>query len=308
MRLIKISAPKGHGKHIIDLAFNLDIATASMLQVESHSIEGQIQVKDVIDIQTSTSKARTFVDELLRADFYDQKEYSISTRKPASILSSQDVGKLTKPLVVPASDLFEELWQFSHINVSFIGRIFIAASLLAFGMINHQMLVMIAGLLFLPLLPLLLAVSFGALSKQWKLVTQAILAFAIALMVLILGGLIVAMFSSPPLKYDEFNSPWISILISASVGVAAVLANVDDTGKRELIGLAATSQIGIIPVWFGIGLAFGFPPLMNNGQIATRGATFFLNIVSIIIASLITYYFLGASDSSLKRASGELND
>jgi Domain of unknown function (DUF389) len=305
MRLVKVSAPEGHGKQVIDLAFALGIKTASLSQVEAYRVEKSVQVKDIVDIQTSTPEARSFINELLRADFYDQEEYSISMRQPASILSSGNVQRLTKPLVVPPSDILEELWQFSHINISFVGRIFIASSLLAFGIINHQLLVMIAGLLFLPLLPLLLAVSFGTLSGQWRLVTQGLLSFAAALLLLMLGGVLVASFSSPPLLYDEFNSPWISLLISTAVGIAAVLANVDDTGKRELIGLAATSQIAIIPVWFGIALAFGFPPLMDSGQVATRVATFILNIVSILIASLITYYFLGASDSSLKRTSGK---
>src|ERR1700755_1568728 len=105
MRLVKVSAPEGCGKHVIELAFTVGIRTASLSQVETYRKGKSVQVKDVVDIQTSTPEARTFLNALLRTGFYDQEEYSISMRQPASILSSGNVRRLTKPLVVPSGDL-----------------------------------------------------------------------------------------------------------------------------------------------------------------------------------------------------------
>jgi hypothetical protein len=107
MRLVKISALEGHGKNIINLAFTVGIKTASLFQVRVHKADGAVEIKDIVDIQTSTPEARAFLNELLRADFYDKEEYSISLRQPASIFSQLDVGKMTKPLVAPAGDLFD---------------------------------------------------------------------------------------------------------------------------------------------------------------------------------------------------------
>jgi hypothetical protein len=226
---------------------------------------------------------------------YNQKDFSINIRQPRSIISSESLRELTKPLVEPATDIFEELWQFSHITVGFVGRVLIAACLLAYGLIHQQTLIIIAGLLFLPLLPLLLAVGFGAWTKQPKLSLQGATAFLLAIALLILGGVLIASVSSPPLKYNEFNPMLVGWLISLAVGIAAGLANMDDVGRREMIGLATTAQIAIIPVWFGICFVFGFLSTTGQDEIINRALGFGLNALTIIVASLATYILFGAA-------------
>jgi len=140
MRLVKISAPQGKGTNVAQTAFSVGIEQVSIQTAESHRATGEPQTRDVVDIETSTPKAKHFIDALLAADFYNSEEFSIAVRQPRSIISGDGLRELTKPLVVPASDIFEELWQFSHITVGFVGRNFIAACLLAYGLINQQIL------------------------------------------------------------------------------------------------------------------------------------------------------------------------
>jgi hypothetical protein len=305
MRLVKINAPVGKGADVAKIAFSVGIKEVSIQQNESHSSTGEIKTKDSVDIQTSTPKAKRFVDALLESDFYNQEDYSINVRQPRSIISGESLRELTKPLVEPATDIFEELWQFSYITVGFVGRILIAACLLAYGLIQQQILLILAGLLFLPLLPLLLAVGYGAWTKQPKLSLQGAAAFLLAMTLLILGGVAIAAVSSPPLKYNEFNSITVGWLISLAVGIAAGLANTDDVGSRQLIGLAATAQIAIIPVWFGICFVFGFPSTTGQDEITNRALGFGLNVLTIIAASLATYILLGATSRSLARVNSE---
>lgn len=305
MRLVKVSAPQGKGADVAKIAFSVGIKEVSIQKAESISSSGKIEAKDLVDVQTSTPKGKRFVDAVLAADFYDQEQFSINIRQPRSIISGESLRELTKPLVEPATDIFEELWQFSHITVGFVGRIFIAACLLAYGLIHQQTLIIIAGLLFLPLLPLLLAVGFGAWTKQPKLSVQGAAAFLLATVLLILGGVLIAAVSSPPLKYDEFNSLSVGLLISLAVGVAAGLANIDDVGRRELIGLAATAQIAIVPVWFGICFVFGFPSTASQNEITNRALGFGLSVLTIIVASLATYVLLGATSRSLAKVKSE---
>lgn len=299
MRLVKISAPKGKGTNVAQAAFSVGIEQVSIQTAETHRAASEPQTKDVVDIETSTPKAKHFIDALLAADFYNSEEFSIAIRQPRSIISGDSLRELTEPLVVPATDIFEELWQFSHITVGFVGRNFIAACLLAYGLIHQQILLMIAGLLFLQLLPILLAIGFGAWTRTWKLVGQSASAFIVAIILLTLGGVSVAALTNPPLKYDEFNSTFVGFLISLAVGIAAGLANSDDVGRREFLGLAATAQIAIIPVWFGICFVFGFPTTTGQDEITTRALGFGLNILTIIIASLATYILLGATNRRL---------
>lgn len=249
MRLIRVSAPKGNGEDVMRTAFSVGIGTATLVSAEDHREDGTAEPRDVIDIATSTPKGKRFIDALLTADYYDSGRYAIAVRSPVTVVSRETVREVTVPLPEPSTDILEELYQFSHVTYSLVGRIFIAGLLLAYGMIQSHLLLMIAGLLFLPLLPLLKSIGFGVWTRQWGLAGLGLMAFAISTALLVLAGVIVASMSNPPLRFDEFSSPGVGFLISLVVGIAAGLAIIDDAGKRELIGLAASAQIALVPVW-----------------------------------------------------------
>ncbi|HEX8197212.1 MAG TPA: DUF389 domain-containing protein [Pyrinomonadaceae bacterium] len=291
MRLIKVSAPSGMARQIAELAFTAGIKSVSIREEQELSADGKTETKDAVDLQTSTPKGKRFIDNLLNADFYNSQDYSINMRQPRAVISSENNRELTRPLAEPVVDIYQELWQFSHITIGFVGRFFIGASFLAFGLIQNQTLMIIAGLLFLPLLPTLMSISLGVLTGNLKLAGQGFLAFLAAIVILFLSGVVVASFNSPPLKYDEFNPLYVGALISLAVGIAGALANTDDVGRRELIGLAATAQIAIVPVWFGIKTIFGFAE--SQSKLLERAASLPLSVAIIIIAALLTYLLLG---------------
>jgi hypothetical protein len=305
MRLVRISAPQGKGSDVAQIAFDSGINQISVTQAEAHGRNGEVKSKEAIDIETSTPKAAEFIEKLLASDFYNAEEFTINVRQPRSIISKESIRELTKPFVEPATDVLEDLWQFTHITTSFVVRNFIAAAFIAYGMIQQQLLLIIAGLLFLPLLPILLSISFGALTRQWKLVGQAALAFLITIVLLLAGGALIAVVSSPPLRYNEFNSLAVGFLISLAVGIGAGFATTDDIGRRELLGLAATAQIVLIPVWFGISLVFGFSMTQNGSQITERAFAFVINVSTIIIAALVTYALLRFKRNSFEHWNGE---
>ena len=188
MRLVKVNTPLGKSADVAQIAFSVGIQQVSVQQIEVRRENGESESKESIDIEASTPNAKRFIDALTTSDFYNRDDISIAIRQPRSIISKESFREMTKPLVVPTTDILEELWQFSHITVGFVGRNFIAACLLAYGLIHQQILLIIAGLLFLQLLPLLLAVGFGSWTQNWKLVGQSILAFVTAIILLILGS------------------------------------------------------------------------------------------------------------------------
>ncbi len=292
MRLVRISAPRGKGSDVAQIAFETGINQAAITQAESRDSKGDVKPKEMVDIETSTPTASVFLEKLLASDFYNAKDYTINVRQPRAIISKQSVRELTVPFVEPATDILEDLWQFNHITSSFLVRNFIAACFVAYGMIQQNTLLIIAGLLFLPLLPILLSVSFGAWTRQWKLVGQAALAFLVTIVLLFIGGALIASVSSPPLRYNEFNSLAVGFLISLAVGIGAGFATADDIGRRELLGLAATAQIVLIPVWFGINVVFGFSQTSGESQITERALAFAINASTIIVVALVTYILL----------------
>jgi hypothetical protein len=300
MRLVRVKSPEGKGADVAQIAFDAGIKQVTIHQQKVLKADKSEETKDVVDVETATPTAKSYVDAVMAAPFFDAKEYAIAIRQPRSIVSREKPQKIAWPLVEPTVDVFEELWQFSLITYGFVGRVLIASLLLAYGIIEHKLLIMLAGLLFLPLLPLLLAMGFGLWTRQWRLAAQGLFAFTVATVLLIAGGAIVAWMTDPPLKYNEHNTLLVGFLISLAVGVAAGLATADDVGRREMIGLAATAQIAILPVWFGISFVFGFP-VMDSATPKERALSFAVNVATIVVASLVTYAFLRMRGEGLRR-------
>jgi Domain of unknown function (DUF389) len=296
VRLVRVKAPQGRGRDVAQIAFAAGISRVAIHQHQILTKDEREEITDVIDVETATPTAKAFTDALMQTAFFDPKDYSITVRQPRSVVSRERPANLTVPLVEPTLDIFEELWQFSHVTFGFIGRIFIASLFLAYGIIEAKILLIIAGLLFLPVLPPILAIGFGIWTKEWRLAVQGLFALLVASLLGALAGILTALVTSPPIKFNESNRLLVSFLISFGVGTAAGLATADDVGRREMIGLAATAQIAILPVWFGVCFIFGFP----NSAIE-RGVTFVVNVFTIILASFATYAFLKMQGGALRR-------
>jgi hypothetical protein len=298
MRQITITAPHGSADSIAQIAFEVGISKVSVAERRVLNAEGPEERKDAIDLEVGTPQAKAFIDQLVSAPFFSRDSFSIAVRQPRALISHENLRRLTRPLVEPSVDIFQELWQFSQITYGFVGRILLGSFLLAYGLVEYKLLVMIAGLLFIPLLPLMLSIGFGVWTRQWALAAQGIFSLTVAIALLFLGGMIVGLVTNPPVQYVEFDSLARGAIISLVVGVAAGLATADDVGRREMIGLAATAQIAIVPTWFGLCFVLGFPVTAGEHPTA-RIVALGLNVLAIVIASLATYAAIRIKPSSL---------
>jgi hypothetical protein len=300
VRLVKVRAPEGNAEKVAQVAFRVGISQVSIHQEQTLKANQLKETKDVIDINTSTPKAKAFLNALMAEPFFDPSQYSLNVRQPRSVVSSENLSSLTWPVVEPSLDIYEELWQFSHITYSFAGRVFIAGALVAYGLIEDKMLIMLAGLLFVPFLPLLLAIGFGIRIGEWRLTRLGALAFTVGTGLLMGAGVTVALLVNRPVSYNESNPLMASLLVSLAIGVAATLAIGDDVGKREIIGLAASAQVAIIPVWFGISFVRGYPAATSSPA-SERAITFLVNVAAVIAASLCTFIVLKVRGVGLRQ-------
>lgn len=299
MRQVTVTAPEGKGVDVAQIAFSVGIKSVSLNSIRALKADQVEQREDHIETETATHLAKAFVEKLTSSSFFNCEQYSVTLRQPRSIFSTRDVRSLTRPLVEPTSDLFQELWQFSQVTLGFVGRIYIGGLLLAFGLIDYRLLFMIAGLLFIPLLPMMLGIGFSLWTRQWRLLAEAALALTAAMLLLAAAGVTVALLSQPPMRYLESSSLLTGFLISLAVGVAGGLATTDDVGRREMIGLAATAQVAIVPTWFGVCAVFGFPPA-DPTRAKQRILGLLINVVGIIIAAVVTYATLRMNGDSLR--------
>jgi hypothetical protein len=99
MHLVRINAPQGRGADVAQTAFS-STSNKPRFFNWSRIAGGESQTKDAVDIEASTPRAKRFVDALLAADFYNPQDYTINIRQPRSIISRENLGELTRPLVV----------------------------------------------------------------------------------------------------------------------------------------------------------------------------------------------------------------
>ena len=298
MRFVTVYAPDGQGQQVANLALRSGAGKVSIYQVQAFKKEQQAQTEDVVNLEVPTPVAKAFIDNLLTSAFYDPKLYGFSIRAPRSIFATEPPKKITDPFIMPTSDVFEELWQFCQITFSFVGRVYLAALLMAFGMLHRNLPVMLAGLLFLPYQHQLLCISLGAVLREKRFLLQGLLALLISTMLIFLAGLTVGCFTTPPILFDEFGTPIPGMVFAAVVGVAAALAATDDAGRRELIGLAATAQITVYPAWFGLKIMFG---ISDPAKVTEYMVTFGLKILILMLAAALTFLLLELKGEGIRR-------
>jgi hypothetical protein len=285
MRLVKVSAPQGKASELLKIAFACGISELSVHAVQQHKPGSDPVVRDVIDAQVSTPEAAAFVEALVNASFFNRRDYAIEVREPRSILKSTKTRKITRPVPAPVLDIDQELWQFTHVTYSFVVRVFVAALLLSYGLVEDNPLFIIGGLVFLPFMPIVLAFSYGLMTRQWQLVAHAVSALVAGTSLVIAAGLGVAAIVDPPMMFDKFPPIAAGLCFSFAIGVAAAIGTADDVGHRQLLGLAAASQLAILPAWFGISLVFGF----SGDELPQRLLAFGGNIAAILTGSVAVY-------------------
>jgi hypothetical protein len=300
MRLVKVQVPQGQGDAIARIAFETGIGQVTVRQEQIQRAGQPLQMRDVVDAEVSTPTAKAFIDAVMAAPFYTPEEIAITVRQPRSVVSRERPPALTWPLAEPTTDLLEELWQFSHVTIGFLGRVLLAAMLLAYGMIVNQFLLIVAALLFLPSLPLLMGIGFGLHAREWRLARQASLALATSIGLTVAGAALIGLLAGPPMQFTAFSKLPISALIALATGIAAALALPDDAGRREMLGLAAASQLSIPAAWCGVSLAFG-APAGDGASPSQRVLSLVLNIMLIIAAVWIITWLLGMRPGSLRR-------
>lgn len=299
MRLVTVHAPKGQGQKIADLAMAADISEVAISETRLLRKEKEPSIAEVINVQTNTPKAKKFVESLMVAPFYDPEQYSFTVRHPESLFASERPEKETDPIIRPTTDVYEELWQFCQITISLVGRVFISAFLVAYGMREGFMPLIIAGLLFLPYHHHMLGLALGAGVKEWRFFRQALLSFLVTTILIVCGGVAMALLSEPGIKWTAFSETTVlfSFLISMAIGIAAGLGSIDDAGRRELIGLAATAHISVYPIWFGLKFIYGFDHSDKPWHLLQ---VYLMDVVTLVFFAGITFKIMGMKGKGIR--------
>ena len=283
MHEIRATLPAEHVAEAVRLAHDAGIDRVSVSTVFVHGPDAD---RRLVSVETSTPKARNFVEALLNSPGLAAAGCSFTSREVRAIVDTTPLAEVTRPMSEPYTDVIQDLWQLSHVTASYIGRAAAGALLLATGVVENNPIAIVVAALFLPFLSQVLAVSFGAWSRDRRLALQGIRALVVSTGLAIASGALVAWVEAQPVSYQGFKSPLASFAISALIGVTAGLSIADDTGRRYLIGVAAAVQFAIFPVWFGAALVMGLP---GHEVLYSRLLSFVINLGTISGAALCAY-------------------
>lgn len=295
MHEVRATVPVESSATIARIALDAGIPNVSVTEIFVHGPEVR---KHVVSVEVSTPKARAFVDALLTSPHFDA-DCSVTSREIRAIVSGRDrLADITQPMVEPAPDVIEDLWQMSHVTPSYLGRAAGGAILLADGVIHDSPIAIVVAALILPFLSQVLAVGFGAWCGDWGLVRKGAAALLTSASLAYCMAVAVALFAGGTIGFHDFKGPLASFAISAVIGAAAGLSAADDAGRRYLIGVAAAVQFAIFPAWFGAASVIGLP---GRTVLMTRAASFLVNLITIPAAAVIAYGLLGLSRDELRR-------
>ena len=287
------------------LAFATGINRVSVHQVTSYTATQDKSELDVVEIEASTPIAREFTQSLMISPYYDATTFSLSLEEPTSLFTYQSPKQITNPVVLPAADVYEQLWQFTNVTFSLLGRVFLSSVLLAYGMVEGLMPVLIAGLLFLPYHHHMLCVGLGVVIRERRFLMQGLLAMLLSTFLIFMAGASVGFFTNPPIDYQEFGSPLEGFVLSIVIGVAAAMAATDDAGRRELIGLAATAHISVHPAFIGLSIIFGYE---NGTRVWDHLLLFGINTATLTLAAAITFAVLRMRGDGIRRLTNMSTD
>lgn len=286
MHEIRATIPPGCVSEAARLAHTAGVERVTVTEVFVH---GPDEKRSVVSVETSTPKARAFVDALLASPTFSSIEYTLTSRELRAIVSKDPIETVTRPMSEPFPDVIQDLWQLSHVTPSYLGRAAGGAALLAMGIVEDSPVAIVIAAVILPFLSQVLAVSFGIWSRDRRLVRQGLLALLVSTALAMAAGATVAWIEGGPIRFHGFKGPLSSFCISAIIGTAAGLSSADDAGRRYLIGVAAAVQFAIFPVWFGAALALGLP---DGGGLTDKLLSFGINLVAISGSAVLAYALL----------------
>lgn len=286
MHEIRATVPPELTEEAARLAHEAGIERVSIAEVFMH---GPGLTRRIVSADTSTPKARAFVDALLNSPAFSGVDYTVTSREVRSIVSNESPNVLTRPMSEPFTDVIQDLWQMSHVTTSYVGRAAAGGVLLATGIIDDNPIAIVVAALFLPYLSQVLAISFGLWSRDRALLLKGVRAVAVSTVLAIAAGAVVALIEGGTIAFAGFKNPLSSFALSAVIGITAGLSTADDTGRRYLIGVAAAVQLAIFPVWLGAALVLGLPA---HAILYSRLLSFGINLVTIAAAGVGAYAIL----------------
>ena len=260
------------------------------------------QERRQISVETSTPDARAFVGAFLGSATLAKTDYTLTSREVRAIVDDQPLAGLTLPMSELLPDVVQDLWQLSHVTASYVARAAAGAVLLRLRASSktirseadcNRRRAFPAS--FLAQVFLAVSSRFVQARGDRHLFVQGVRALLVSAVLAAVAGAVVGSLEGGPILFNGFKNPLNSFAISAVIGITAGLADVDDTGRRYLIGVAAAVQLAVFPVWLGSAFVIGMP---SHTEVYPRLLSFAIDLISITGFAVAAYATTGCPGDS----------
>jgi uncharacterized hydrophobic protein (TIGR00271 family) len=221
---------------------------------------------------------------------------SLKASIPEITLIEEDEEKKKKKIIsqrISTEEIKKNLEDTSKLSLDFFLFVFLSALVSGVGLILSSPIILIASMILSPLMSPILGVSFGIVSKEYKMVRVGMLGQVFGLLISIgtgvLLGIVVRIFSvplwgkiTPEMSARGFPS-FFDLIVAVCAGVAVGIG-ITGSIKTSLIGVAIA--VALMPPAVNIGLAMMYDdPQLSLGSFILL----IMNIIAINICAIIVF-------------------
>ncbi|WP_434419793.1 hypothetical protein [Nannocystis pusilla] len=288
MREIRLTVPRGSAEAVFAVARAAGIAEASVHEVRV--LGGEPATAEELALKSSAPKIREFLRALLCSPLFDRRKIKFSAHEVLALVNEESAQRVTVPAGVPLTDVHHDLWRHCHVTASLVARTCVSAALLAYAMLHQDTLLAVGALIFTPFSPLVLSAALGVAARRTELTRQALRVLLVALVLSLSAAALTGALVGGTMPAEDFGGPTRNFVASALIGVMAALADSDEVGRRQLLGLAMAYPFVRLIVWLGLTLALGEP---EGGDRLHDALLLLGNAVVMTAAAATTYRVIG---------------
>ena len=191
---------------------------------------------------------------------------------------------------ISIEELEQNVSSLTKLNFNYISMTILSSILAALGLVGDDNVTLIASMIIAPLMGPFVALAFGAVTSNQKILREGIIAQSVGILITILIGLIIGSFyrftlNEPSAFIIARGEPNIvNLVIAIASGLTAGICFVSGT-SLALVGVAAAAAL--LPVSVNIGIAL----VLAEWQIALGSSVLFItNVICVILGCMIVFW------------------
>ncbi|MBK5113047.1 MAG: TIGR00341 family protein [Candidatus Heimdallarchaeota archaeon] len=191
---------------------------------------------------------------------------------------------------ISIEELEENVSSLTKMNFNFISWIILSSILAALGLVTDDNVTLIASMIIAPLMGPLVALAFGAVTSNQKILREGVLTASVGILITVVIGILVGAFyrftlDEPSAFIIARGEPNIvNLVIAIASGLAAGICFVSGT-SLALVGVAAAAAL--MPVSVNTGIAL----VLAEWQIALGSLVLFItNVVCVILGCMVVFW------------------